>query len=152
MSIERHWPDNLPIEVVVVDDASTDGTREWLAEVFPWVKVIRLATNSGFCEAANAGIVAARGMFVQLLNNDTAVTSGWIEAGIAPFDDPDAASVAPLLLLRSAPSRVDSAGDSYSLLGWPCKRGHGQAASRRADRPIGRVFGASGSSALYPPA
>ena len=105
--------------------------------------------NSGFCAAANAGIAAARGEFIQLLNNDTEVSAGWIESGLSPFNEPTVGSVAPLVLVRSDPSRVDSAGDRYAFFGWPNKRGHGQAASKWRDRPVEPVFGASGSSAFY---
>ena len=58
-------------------------------------------------------------------------------------------SVAPLVLVRSEPSRVDSAGDGYAALGWPSKRGHGQDSAEWAEHVPDRVFGASGSSAFY---
>ena len=146
-SVERHRPNG--IEVIVADDGSKDGTGDWLEETYPEVRVVALKANGGFCAAANAGIAAARAPFIQLLNNDTEVSAGWIEAGLAPFDDPTVGSVAPLVLVRSDPERVDSAGDSYALIGWPTKRGHGQAAARWRDRPTEEVFGASGSSAFY---
>jgi GT2 family glycosyltransferase len=150
-SVERHRPDPArhPIEVVVVDNDSSDGTSEWLACAHPDVRAVRLEPNREFCGAANAGLAAARGDFVQLLNDDTEVTAGWVEAGLAPFADATVGSVAPLVLVRSDPSRVDSAGDSYAWYGWPMKRGHGQAAARWSARPIEDVFGASGSSAFY---
>jgi GT2 family glycosyltransferase len=150
-SIARHRPSDpgLPIEVIVADDASTDETAEWLACDHPDVRLVRLAHNGGFCQAANAGIAAARGCFIQLLNNDTEVTAGWIEAALGPFDDPTVGAVAPLVLVRSDPDRVDSAGDSYALPGWPTKRGHGQAAALFAARPVEEVFGASASTAFY---
>ena len=148
-SIRRHRPLSLRIEIIVADDASTDGTAAWLAEVYPEVRHVRLERNGGFCAAANAGIEASRGAIVQLLNNDTEVEAGWIEAGLTPFADPTVGSVAPLVVVRSDPSRVDSAGDQYALVGWPSKRGHGQATADWADRPADRVFGASGSSAFY---
>ncbi|MGC8640478.1 MAG: glycosyltransferase [Isosphaeraceae bacterium] len=142
---ERSWT----TEIVVVDDASTDDTADWLASHFPSVRLVRLERNGGFCAAANAGIAAARGHFIQLLNNDTEVTPGWLEAGLAPFSDPNVGSVAPLVLVRSDPRRVDSAGDSYNLAGWPTKRGHGQPVERWINRPLEDVFTASGSSAFY---
>jgi O-antigen biosynthesis protein len=148
-SIARNRPAGIPIEVVVADDASVDGSADWLREAHPEIRVIRLGRNTGFCAAANAGIASARGEFIQLLNNDTEVTPGWIEAGLGPFADRRVGSVAPLVLVRSDPSRVDSAGDGYAAFGWPSKRGHGQPSSRWVDRPPDRVFGASGSSAFY---
>ena len=150
-SIARHRPDRAryPIEIVVVDNGSTDGTSEWLSQVQPDIRRVRLDPNGGFCAAANAGIAAARGAFIQLLNNDTEVTAGWVEAALAPFADETVGSVAPLVLVRSDPSRVDSAGDSYAMVGWPTKRGHGQSAESWATRPGDEVFGASGSSAFY---
>ena len=111
--------------------------------------MVALERNGGFCAAANAGIAAARGRFIQLLNNDTEVTKGWIEAGLEPFSDPTVGSVAPLVLVRSDPGRVDSAGDSYALTGWPTKRGHGQPRELFEARLPEEVFGASGSSAFY---
>ncbi len=147
-SIARFRPGR-GVEVVVADDASTDGTSEWLLDAHPYVQVVRMGRNGGFCAAANAGIAASRGEFVQLLNNDTEVSEGWVEAGLRPFDDPSVGSVAPLVLVRSDPTRVDSAGDQYALIGWPSKRGHGEPADLWADRPPDRVFGASGSSAFY---
>jgi GT2 family glycosyltransferase len=150
-SIEQHRPadPSITIEVLVSDDASTDGTAQWLSIAHPGVRVIRAEQNGGFCAAANAGIAAARGLFIQLLNNDTEVTAGWIEAALAPFRDQSVGSVAPLVCVRSEAARVDSAGDSYNLAGWPTKRGHGQPASLFARRPVEEVFGASGSSAFY---
>jgi GT2 family glycosyltransferase len=150
-SVNRHQPRDRDwsAEVIVVDDASTDETSSWLERHHPAVKLIRLDRNSGFCAAANAGIAAARGHFIQLLNNDTEVTQGWLQAGLAPFADPTIGSVAPLVLVRSAPERVDSAGDSYTLSGWPTKRGHGQPTHEWAARAAEDVFAASGSSAFY---
>lgn len=148
-SVSRNRPRDRALEVIVVDDASTDDTPAWLARAHPEVRLVRLPANGGFCRAANAGIAAARGPIVQLLNNDTEVTSGWIEAGLEPFRDPAVGSVAPLVLVRSDPRRVDSAGDRYGLLGWPSKRGHGRPVREWEHHPADRVFGASGSSAFY---
>jgi GT2 family glycosyltransferase len=113
------------------------------------VRLVCSPKNAGFCAAANAGIAAARGRFIQLLNNDTEVARGWIEAGLTLFSDPTVGSVAPLVVVRSNPRRVDSAGDSYSLAGWPTKRGHGQPSGLFTSRAVEEVFGASGSSAFY---
>jgi len=150
-AVFRHRPiaPRMPIEVIVADDGSTDDTLAWLAQIYPEVRAVRLAQNSGFCAAANAGLAAARAPFVQLLNNDAEPTEGWIEAGLAPFADALVGSVAPLVLFRNDPGRVDSAGDAYSPFGWPTKRGHGEPTGLHQGLADREVFGASGSSAFY---
>ena len=150
-SLFRNLPRDprLSCEVVVADNGPGDETRSWLAREHPQVRVVRLAPGQGFCRAANAGVEAARGRFVQVLNDDTELTPGWIEAGLEPFRDPTVAAVTPLVLVRSTPDRVDSAGDGYSLAGWPSKRGHGQSADRWASRPVEDVMSASGSASFY---
>ncbi|MHB1172814.1 MAG: glycosyltransferase, partial [Lacisediminihabitans sp.] len=67
------------IEVIVVDDASPDNSREMLAGIVG-VRVVALDENVGFTRAANAGIAAARGEYVVMLNNDAEVTAGWLAA------------------------------------------------------------------------
>jgi GT2 family glycosyltransferase/glycosyltransferase involved in cell wall biosynthesis len=71
--------DTLNIEVIVVDDASTDATPTLLATV-AGLTVVRLDRNLGFLEAITAGIERARGTYVHLLNNDTVVQPRWLEA------------------------------------------------------------------------
>ena len=67
------------VEVIVADDASTDGTAEWLRAEWPAVKVVTLDGNGGFPRAANRAAAAASGDWVAILNNDTAVDAGWIK-------------------------------------------------------------------------
>jgi GT2 family glycosyltransferase len=73
------WPS---LEILFVDNGSSDGTREWLekqAGSMPGlVRLIANSENRGFGPAANQGLAAARGEFVCLLNNDTVVTRGWL--------------------------------------------------------------------------
>jgi GT2 family glycosyltransferase len=68
---------DVPHEVIVVDNASTDGTGAFLAS--RPVRVITNAENVGFQKAANQGIQAATGEYVCFLNNDIIVLPGWLE-------------------------------------------------------------------------
>ncbi len=69
-------------EVIVVDNASTDGTQEAVRDALPAgdtrFKVLELPANAGFAAANNAGARSAAGDYLVLLNSDTIVTSGWL--------------------------------------------------------------------------
>jgi GT2 family glycosyltransferase len=149
-SVLRHAPSGT--EVIVVDDASPRGTVSAAAGSFAGVRAIRLPGRGGFCAAANAGIRAARAPVVELLNDDTEVTSGWATAALAVFSDPAVGAVAPLALCWPGHGpggpRIDSAGDRYYVAGIAGKRGHGEPLCQEYLQS-GRVFGASGSSAFY---
>jgi GT2 family glycosyltransferase len=67
-------------DIILVDNGSTDGSLEMLESDFPHVTVIRNRENRGFCAAVNQGIVASRGAYVALLNNDTEADPHWLKA------------------------------------------------------------------------
>jgi GT2 family glycosyltransferase len=134
--------------MIVVDDASPDAEVSRLAADFPDVRTVRLRQRGGFCVAANAGVRAASGAVVELLNDDAEVTAGWAEAALAAFADPQVAAVAPLVLFWPDGKRVDSAGDRYYLGGVAGKRGHARPVAAEYLKPCA-VFGASASSAFY---
>src|SRR5687767_1926516 len=71
----QHYRD---LEIIVVDNASTDGTREMLANYSGRVTVIQNASNSGFAAAQNQAIAAAAGEWILTLNPDTWLTPGFI--------------------------------------------------------------------------
>jgi GT2 family glycosyltransferase len=145
-SVARFAPPNT--EILVVDDASPQAQASVVARRFPGVEVIRLQQRRGFAAAANAGICAANGVIIEILNDDTEVTQGWGEAALDWFKDPAIGSVAPLVLSWPDGRRIDSAGDSYYLGGVASKRGHGQLFGPAFHQPE-LVFGASASSGFY---
>jgi GT2 family glycosyltransferase len=86
-------------EVVVVDNASTDGSVERLRREHPRARILELPENAGFVGGNNAGIRAARGELVALANNDTVAEPGWLEALVRTAgEDPRIAAVASKIL------------------------------------------------------
>jgi GT2 family glycosyltransferase len=82
--------------VIVVDNASTDGTAELVAREFPGVMLLRLEENAGFGRAVNAGAAAGDGEAIVLVNNDVVVEEGFVSAIVAPLAEPRVGMVAGL--------------------------------------------------------
>ncbi|HUX66792.1 MAG TPA: glycosyltransferase family 2 protein [Terriglobales bacterium] len=74
-------------EVVISDDGSSDGTAAWLEQAYPQARCVASAANRGFAPAAHAGIEAARGEIVVLLNNDLEVAPDCLGAVAEWFED-----------------------------------------------------------------
>ena len=70
---------DIPYEVIVVDDASTDATPDIIGKI-AGLTYLRAETNAGFIASCNRGASAARGKYLLFLNNDTTVTAGWLTA------------------------------------------------------------------------
>ncbi len=88
-----------PLEVVVVDDASTDGTAAAVRRAHPAVTVVEAPHNLGFGGAANLGVGRATGEVVLLLNSDTEVLDGALAALVGAFADDPALGIAGAELL-----------------------------------------------------
>jgi N-acetylglucosaminyl-diphospho-decaprenol L-rhamnosyltransferase len=96
-------------EIIVVDNASTDGTPEYLKGV-DGITVIRNATNLGCAKAWNQGVRASKGEVVGILNNDIVVTSGWLSALLRFMDQTGHGIVSPAI--REGP--LDYELDKYA--------------------------------------
>jgi GT2 family glycosyltransferase len=96
--------------VVVVDNASTDGTAEMVARDFPGVRLLRNEENLGFGRAVNRGAAEAEGDVLVLLNNDVVCEPGFVAEICAPFADDRVGMAAGLLVQAASPELIDSAG------------------------------------------
>lgn len=111
-------------EIIVVDDGSSDDTQR-LEEFVSGVKVIHNKEPQRFIEACNAGVNAAKGEYVILLNNDTEVTDGWIDELIAGFQRfPNVGAVGSKLLYPDG--TLQGAGGIVWGSGNPWNYGTGQ--------------------------
>ncbi len=92
-------PGHLPVEVIVVDNLSSDGTVEMLRESFPWARLIEPGRNTGFSEGNNIGIKSSGGHLILLLNPDTRVVGDALPRMAATMGaHPEAGVLGPQLL------------------------------------------------------
>ena len=138
-----------PDRVVVVDNASQDGSLEAALRLFPRVESIRLGTNVGFAAANNVALRACGDCdFVALLNPDAFATPSWLArlAGAAERH-PDHAMFASQIRMADDPGRLDGAGDVYHVSGLAWRAGHGTRGPL-SDAPR-EVFSPCAAAALY---
>lgn len=140
------------LEIILVDNASTDGSADWAEQNFKSIKVIRDETNLGFAAGNNQGIRWALDQgaeFVVVLNYDTVVEPGWlIELVRAAESDRRIGSVQSLVLLHGDPQLVNTSGNQLHYLGFGyC----GQYRSKRqaVDDRIKDIAYGSGTAVLY---
>lgn len=138
-----------PIEVIIVDNASEDGSQAYIQENYPEMRLIELSENRGFTGACNVGMEAAQGDIISLLNNDTEVDSKWVESVVNAFQrNEDVGLVASKMLLFNQRDHIHTAGDGFTTDGQAFNRGVWQKDEGQFDTEE-YVFGACGGSSAY---
>lgn len=139
-----------PFELILVDNASTDGTADYLAglrnrtgEWLRGVRVLRNESNLGFAAGNNQGLAVARGRYLVLLNNDTVVTPGWLSRLQAcARRKPRIGLVGPMSNCVSGPQQVQNAAyDADSLAGLEDYARDFAARHQNQAQPFWRVVG-----------
>lgn len=136
-------------ETVVVDNASTDNSRDILARDYPEVTVIPLDQNHFFAGAVNRGIRQTHSPIIVLLNNDTEPEPCWLAALVSALErHTEAGMAASKLLMFDRRTVLHSAGDYYSVSGIPGNRGVWEEDRGQYDHQDS-IFSACGGAAAY---
>lgn len=139
------------IELIVVDNASSDGTRDLLSAYTDRITLVLNDTNTGFCAANNEAIRRGRGEFVLIMNPDVVLEPGYVaNAAAAMRDHKDVGTIAGLLITRDEGGRevVDSTGLGFGRARRFFLYGYG-VPFEQARLEGGLVFGCDGSLAMY---
>lgn len=115
-SIQRLDYPKEKIEVVMVDNGSTDGSVEFMRKKYSWVKLIRNTQNEGFAKPSNDGARAATGEYVAFLNNDMRVHRRWL-AELVQSIESNQATCAGSVILNWNGELLDFAGGSMTFYG-----------------------------------
>lgn len=148
-ALDQDHPD---YRVAVVDNASTDGSRDIVRHEFSEAELVPLPQNLHFARGMNAGFERAlqdpECAYLVALNNDTRVERDWLSALVRAAEEPGVASVASKMLLMDRPGILNTAGLRITRDGAAVDRGWFQKDEGQFDRDLD-VFGASGGAALY---
>lgn len=114
----------LSVEIILVDNLSTDDSIEYVKKEFPSVKIIQCEENLGFAKGNNVGIKNAKGELIATLNNDTEVVSTWIEELVRVINsDEKIGMCASKMLFMKDPGIINSTGICISRSGACWDRG-----------------------------
>lgn len=134
--------------ILVVDNASTDGSIEYMKEHYPDIRIIALDQNYGFSKAVNIGIRHSSTPYVILLNNDTTVDPRFVDEMKKAIErSPRIFSVSSKMIQMYHPELIDSAGDLYTLIGWGVCRGTGRPVSNYTKTD--EIFSACAGASIY---
>lgn len=118
------YPD---FEIILADNASNDGTKDWVEKNYPQVRHVTLEQNYGYCGGNNRAVAHATGDILVFLNNDVEVSPGWLHPLNKLFKNkPDAAAAQPKLLSYQNKDEFEYAGAAGGFIdkyGYPFCRG-----------------------------
>ncbi len=118
------------VEIILVDNASHDGSVEWVKSNFSSIRVVQSASNLGFGGANNLGAQQARGRYLAFLNPDTTVEPDWLSSLLNVLDsNPEVGLVTSKIMLMDNPERINTCGNDIHISGLTLCRGLNTAAS-----------------------
>lgn len=136
-------------EIILVDNASTDGSVENVEARWPGVRLIKLDTNTGFAFANNFGANQAKGKWLALVNNDAFLAPDWMEQMLEAAElNPEYSFFASRLMRTSEPQILEASGDICHVSCHAWHRDQNQPVER-AQRETDEVFSPSAAAALY---
>ena len=106
------------LEIIVVDNISTDKSQKICKEKYPDIKLIQNDENFGYCEGNNIGIREAEGDYIIILNPDTIVESNWIEELISAYNKFGEGLYQPKILSLDKTEILQSTGNMLHIFGF----------------------------------
>lgn len=128
------------LQVIVVDNGSTDGSLSLIRSRYPHVQLIAHDENRGFAAANNGAAREATGDYVAFLNNDARVDRQWLNELVNHLEAFPSVALAGSLVLNWDGSRVDFGGSAMSLLGHGHQLGYGAPADEAPREPSAQLF------------
>ena len=133
------YPETL--EIVVVDNASGDGSLELLRQRERDIVLVASPTNSGFAGGCNLGVKHSTGEIVAFLNNDAKPDTGWVSAALEAFDSYENVGAVASQVLNWEGTHVDFSGAGMTWYGMGYRPLTGNKATTKPQKPAPVLFG-----------
>lgn len=105
-------------EIIIADNASTDGTKEWIQNHAPECRIVTFDQNHGYCGGNNRAVPYAKGDILLFLNNDVRVEPDWLDHLNHSFQKNSTGVVQPKLLNHHQPTHFEYAGAAGGMIDW----------------------------------
>jgi GT2 family glycosyltransferase len=136
-------------EAIVVDDASTDNSINYIKSEYKWIKMVGLSKNAGFCYAVNTGIQASNGDYIALVNNDVELDRDWLAYMVRAIQtSTDVFGISSKIINYYDRKIIDDAGDIYTREGLAFKRWHGLP-DNKLNIENKEIFSPSGAASFF---
>ena len=132
------------LEIIVVDNISSDGSQTECKEKFPNIKLIQNEKNLGYCGGNNIGIKEAKGEFIVILNPDTIVEPNWINELISAYNEFGEGLYQPKILSLNEENIIQSTGNMLHVFGFGFARDKGNKITNKIEK-IEKIGYASGT-------
>ncbi|MDI6645192.1 MAG: glycosyltransferase family 2 protein [Methanobacteriaceae archaeon] len=119
---KQKYPENYIVEIVIVENLSTDGTYDFIREKFPSLKIVKNSENNGYGNGNNLGAKNANGEYLVIINPDTIVEEGWLEKLIEPLTENKKLITTPKVLIYDG-SKINACGLIIHFTGLGFTRG-----------------------------
>jgi Predicted glycosyltransferases len=135
-------------DIIIVDNASSDGSVQYISENYPEFALIQNGDNRGFAAAVNQGIMISSSEYIFLLNNDVELEPDCISNLIKCIEkDKNTFAVSSKMVQYTDRNKMDDAGDEYTIFGWTRKVGDGKSPDLYTTER--ETFSACAGAALY---
>ena len=138
---------NKSFEVIIVDNASTDGSVNFLKKQFPEVKIVELKKNYGFATGNNIGFKESSGEYIALINNDAVLDKSWLENMVSMIEGSKQTGFCSSKIIITNTDDIDSIGDKFTTAFAGTKVGEYQS-HKNFLKPI-KMHGVCAAAALY---
>lgn len=139
---------NHSLDVIIIDNASQDGSVDYIRGNYPEFTLIENSKNLGFAAAVNQGIKASNSKYILLLNTDIELRPDFILSLLKCIKkDENIFAVSSKMIQYHDPTKMDDAGDEYTILGWTRRVGYGKSPEKYVQKR--EVFSACAGAAIY---